>query len=549
MSKVTDEFSELNIFKDKTISDINNYKVKLENYTSKIKLNIENGEKGSKVYTDKLIKKIEIKMKDLFEEYNNRLNEIKFQNIALSENIKKISEDLLTQVNNVKMVKNEIYNKFEEYAKIIKKENSKVLKSLEGYKEEFYNIKKKYKEISNHIKYKGDLKNINFELKSAYNKNRKSIKPYNRVDAMNILKINKIEFAQDFDDIKRKLDKRMSLRATVNFSTKRKDRIGSLSLQNNKNNPLNSFFDQNNNKNNITKSVIKLFKPINNSNYSSNSNNNSIIKEEDNKNDLYSKREKSTQSDNNKSIIKEIKLTKNIMTNENKKDDIKEENKQKTFYKLDNNNKKDNKNIINNIIINKENNQNKKEDLNNNHNNDYKNYFNKQMKNKNIVMPSELFNYNKVAISLDDANNFDYYSKSKENEKDIKKDIIKNVKNIIKKDKLRNKSNNGYPKIVTNNGERIIISTRPINNKKKFVTYTNPNVLALNNCVQKLFGNKTIRKIPTKSKSIKEEKGFDLFGSQIENNIYNLKKGLYDESLNISKPNKLLLSQQSNSNI
>ena len=85
--------------------------------------------------------------------------------------------------------------------------------------------------------------------------------------------------------------------------------------------------------------------------------------------------------------------------------------------------------------------------------------------------------------------------------------------------------------------------------KKKFVTYTNPNVLALNNCVQKLFGNKTIRKTPTKSKSIKEEKGFDLFGSQIENNIYNLKKGLYDQSLNISKPNKLLLSQQSNSNI
>ena len=237
------------------------------------------------------------------------------------------------------------------------------------------------------------------------------------------------------------------------------------------------------------------------------------------------------------------------MTNENKKDDIKEENKQKTFYKLDNNNKKDNKNIINNIIINKENNQNKKEDLNNNHNSDCKNYFNKQMKNKNIAMPSELFNYNKVAISLDDANNFDYYSKSKENEINIEKDIIKNVKNMIKKDKLRNKSNNGYPKIVTNNGERIIISTHPINNRKKFVTYTNPNVLALNNCVQKLFGNKNIRKTPTKSKIIKEEKGFDLFGSQIENNIYNLKKGLYDESLNISKPNKLLLSQQSNSNI
>jgi archaellum component FlaC len=167
MSKVTDELSQLNTFKDKTISDLNNYGIKFDNYVNKTKLKIENGEKETKLYTDKLIKKIEIKMNDLFGEYNNRLNEIKFQNITLNENLKKITEDLLSQINNVKMIKSEIYNKFEEYTKIIKKENSKVLKSLEGYKEEFYNIKKKYKEISNHIKYKSDLKNINFELKSA----------------------------------------------------------------------------------------------------------------------------------------------------------------------------------------------------------------------------------------------------------------------------------------------------------------------------------------------------------------------------------------------
>ena len=142
MSKVTDEISELNKFKDKTISDINNYRLKLDNYVNKTKLNIENGEKEVKLYTDKLIKKIEIKMNDLFGEYNNRLDEIKFQNIALSENMKKISEDLLTQINNIKMIKNKIYNKFEDYTKKIKKENSKVLKSLTGYKEEFYNIKK-----------------------------------------------------------------------------------------------------------------------------------------------------------------------------------------------------------------------------------------------------------------------------------------------------------------------------------------------------------------------------------------------------------------------
>ena len=73
----------------------------------------------------------------------------------------------------------------------------------------------------------------------------------------------------------------------------------------------------------------------------------------------------------------------------------------------------------------------------------------------------------------------------------IEKEIMKNVQNLIK-DKMRNKSNNGYPKIVTNNGERIIISTRPLNNKK-FVSYTSPSIFALNNCIQKLYKNKNIK--------------------------------------------------------
>ena len=89
MSKLTDELSQLNTFKDKTISDINNYGIKLDNYVNKIKSKIENGEKETKLYTDKLIKKTEIKIDNLFGEYYNRLNEIKFQNITYSENIKK----------------------------------------------------------------------------------------------------------------------------------------------------------------------------------------------------------------------------------------------------------------------------------------------------------------------------------------------------------------------------------------------------------------------------------------------------------------------------
>ena len=132
------------------------------------------------------------------------------------------------------------------------------------------------------------------------------------------------------------------------------------------------------------------------------------------------------------------------------------------------------------------------------------------------MLHPKIFHFNKITISLDNTNNNNYHYKTKEN--DIEKEVMKNIKNMINKDKLRNKSNSGYPKIVTNNGERIITSIRPMNNNKQFISYTCPSILALNNCVQKIYRNKTIKKTPTKS--MREENGLDLFyRNQIEKTI------------------------------
>ena len=538
MSKVTDELSLLNTFKDKTNSDMNNFKSKFENYTNKAKAKTENVEKESKLYTDKFIKKTEIKMNDLFDEYNNRLNEVKFQNVSYSENIKKMTEDLFTQINNIKMIKNEIYDKFEEYSKLIKKDNSKILNSLSGYKEEFYNIKKKYIEIANTIKYKGDLKNLNFEFKSPYNKNKKrSLKSYNRVDPINLLKINKIEFDNgNFEDNKNDIknfstEKRLSLKTSFNCMTRKKDNLGIFSLQNNINNPLNKLSEKNISKNNITKSVLRPFKIFNNSNSQSNSNNNSIIKEEGNY--LFSNREKSNRSEY-KTPLKENKIAQNILINENenKNGDIKEEIKRKNTLKLDNKNK----DIIDNKL-----NQDQKPVINI--------ILKAKAQRKIDLMPSEQTDlFNKITLSLDNVNNIDYYPK--QNDKEIlEKEIMKNVNNMINKGKINYKSNKGYPKIVTNNGEKIIISTRPINNNNKFISYTSPNISALNNCVQKLYGNKRRKITPKKSKSIREENDFDLFfANQTEKNINNLKNNLFEERINSARPNSLLLFRQGNTN-
>ena len=108
---------------------------------------------------------------------------------------------------------------------------------------------------------------------------------------------------------------------------------------------------------------------------------------------------------------------------------------------------------------------------------------------------------------------------------------------MVNKDKLLNK-NNGYPKIVTNNGERVIISTRPLSSKK-FVAYTNPNVQALDNCVKKLYGNKDSKRISANSKILEDDNEFDQYilkkNKDFEKNINNIKSSLYDKKIDNSK--------------
>jgi hypothetical protein len=81
------------------------------------------------------------------------------------------------------------------------------------------------------------------------------------------------------------------------------------------------------------------------------------------------------------------------------------------------------------------------------------------------------------------------------------KNIIKNVENILKKKNLINdpKGNNflsGFPRIVTNQGERIIVSSHPVYHRHKFTNSLNPNIYTLNKTIQKLINkeNKTMTK-------------------------------------------------------
>ena len=126
--------------------------------------------------------------------------------------------------------------------------------------------------------------------------------------------------------------------------------------------------------------------------------------------------------------------------------------------------------------------------------------------NVNRVKPlSQLSN-----ISLNVEGNKIFNIKPKEDKNPKFKNIIDNVKKILENSENKNnntingsnynfnlKNNNyppGFPKIVTNQGERIIISSHPVFHRHKFIKNENQNLLMLNKTIQKLYSkeNKTV---------------------------------------------------------
>jgi hypothetical protein len=69
------------------------------------------------------------------------------------------------------------------------------------------------------------------------------------------------------------------------------------------------------------------------------------------------------------------------------------------------------------------------------------------------------------------------------------KNVIQNVKNIVQNKSKGSNFLSGFPRIVTNQGERIIISSHPVYHRHKFTNNINPNLFALNKTLQKFYGN------------------------------------------------------------
>ena len=199
-----------------------------------------------------------------------------------------------------------------------------------------------------------------------------------------------------------------------------------------------------------------------------------------------------------KNIIKK-KYTTNVVIKEKKESDISNtinDNESIDQYKFEINKKdfkedKESKSLLSSIT---QNNINENKKVNNKYVQNILNYDNRNIKEeKNNLKIKEtksekgkLNTLNKIYITIEGSNPLEINPNSKKNNQN-QKNVVNNLKTLMN-DKM-GKTLSGFPKIVTNNGERIIYSSHPVYKKQKFSSYTNPNTLALNYSIQTLYDN------------------------------------------------------------
>ena len=93
---------------------------------------------------------------------------------------------------------------------------------------------------------------------------------------------------------------------------------------------------------------------------------------------------------------------------------------------------------------------------------------------------------NKIYITIEGNSPLEIDPNSNKNNQNQKK-LVNNVKVFMNNN--MGKTLTGFPKIMTNNGERVIYSSHPIYKKQNFSSYTNPNLLALNYSIHNLYDN------------------------------------------------------------
>jgi len=139
-------------FREKSILDFKGYKTKLENSISSFNSQIDTLLKTTSEFTKTCVQEAEERMKGIYNIYDDRLQDARIENANYAIGLEKATEVLKKELENLYVVKNELYEKVDKGMQEVKNDNTRVVKLFSGYKKNFHIIQHKFTQLSDFIK-------------------------------------------------------------------------------------------------------------------------------------------------------------------------------------------------------------------------------------------------------------------------------------------------------------------------------------------------------------------------------------------------------------
>ena len=139
-------------FREKSIIDLKSYKTKLENTISSFNTQINSLLNTTSEYTKTCVKECEERMKSIYNIYDDRLQDARIENANYAIGLEKATEVLKKELENLYVVKKELYEKVDSGISEVKNDNTRVVKLFTGYKKNFNVIQHKFTQLSDFIK-------------------------------------------------------------------------------------------------------------------------------------------------------------------------------------------------------------------------------------------------------------------------------------------------------------------------------------------------------------------------------------------------------------
>ena len=139
-------------FREKSTLDLKNYKTKLDNTISSFNSQINALLNTTSEYTKTCVKECEDRMKSIYNIYDDRLQDARIENANYAIGLEKATDVLKKELENLYVIKKELYEKVDAGILEVKHENTRVVKLFTGYKKNFNIMQHKFTQLSDFIK-------------------------------------------------------------------------------------------------------------------------------------------------------------------------------------------------------------------------------------------------------------------------------------------------------------------------------------------------------------------------------------------------------------